>query len=161
MILIVMGVSGSGKTTVGKLLADRLDYRFLDADDYHPHANIEKMKAGTPLTDGDRAIWLERLRDMLSGNDRIVMACSALKQAYRDVLMVGSNVTFVYLKAERELIKKRFKERADHFMSPALIDSQFETLEEPGSALTIDAASSPEATVNEVVLVLSQNPGDA
>ncbi len=155
MILIVMGVSGSGKTTVGKLLAERIGYEFLDADDFHPPSNIAKMEAGKPLDDKDRLPWLEVLRDRLNGKDRIVLACSALKQSYREILRGDENVTFIYLKAEPEFVKDRLNERKGHFMKSSMLDSQFDALEEPKQAITIDAAIAPEQAVEEIRLALS------
>ena len=143
MIIVVMGVAGSGKTTVGRLLARRLGWPFFDADDFHPAANIEKMRRGGPLTDSDREAWLEALRAIQSG----VIACSALKQKYRDQL---DGACFVYLKADRELLKQRLNERRGHFFPPELLDTQITALEEPGDAIVIDAGGEPEVIVAEI-----------
>src|SRR5262245_29468803 len=131
-----MGVAGSGKTTVGRLLASALDWPFYDADDYHSPANVRKMESGTPLTDEDRRPWLEQLRALVAehveSHKNTVLACSALKAAYRDILSSGSGeVVTVYLKAEANLIRNRMSGRAGHFMPTALVESQFEALEEP------------------------------
>lgn len=135
--LVVMGVSGSGKTTIAVLLAQRLGWLFEDADRLHPSANVEKMHAGVPLNDADRAPWLRAVADeigsWLQSGRSGVMACSALKRAYRDEIRDGRpNVRFVYLKGDSALIARRMISRRHHFMPPSLLDSQFETLEEPG-----------------------------
>jgi gluconokinase len=154
MIIVLMGVAGCGKTTVGKLLSKRLNWQFIDGDDFHSPGNVDKMQRGIPLDDVDRRPWVEKLRALIeeslrSGRSAIV-ACSALKQSYRDVLLVDERVRLVYLKGSHELIAARLKDRAGHYMNPALLRSQFETLEEPGDALTIDAALSPKAIVDEI-----------
>lgn len=136
--LVVMGVSGSGKTTVAMLLAQRLGWVFEDADSLHPPANVEKMHAGIPLDDADRAPWLRavaaEIGSWLDSGRSGVMACSALKRAYRDTIRDGrANVRFVYLKGDPALIARRLTIRHNHFMPPTLLGSQFETLEEPGS----------------------------
>jgi carbohydrate kinase (thermoresistant glucokinase family) len=157
-VVIVMGVAGSGKTTVGSMLAQQLRWEFQDADWFHPAANVEKMGAGLPLTDEDRRPWLEAIAawiDETRGAGRHgVVACSALKCAYRDIL-IGSrqDVRLVYLKGERDLIARRMAARKDHFMPTALLDSQFATLEEPDAdehpiVVSIDAA--PQVTVGKV-----------
>lgn len=143
LALVIMGVSGSGKTSVGRLLAKRLGYEFLDADDFHSEQNVAKMASGQPLTDADRAPWLEAIRDAMSERLRrgegVVMACSALRQRYRDVLrQAGDGVRFVYLKADKGLIANRLATRSRHFFAPALLDSQFATLEEPDAAVERD-----------------------
>jgi gluconokinase len=144
MIILVMGVTGAGKTTVGRKLAQDLDWRFVDADDYHSAANVAKMHAGIPLTDEDRAPWLQSLQDAITGwlasGEDVVLACSALKQSYRAVLLVNQQVKLVYLRATPELITARLAARTGSYMSPHLISSQFETLEEPPDALVVDAA---------------------
>jgi gluconokinase len=151
MFVIVMGVSGSGKTTIGKLLAARLKCEFADADDYHPPTNVEKMRAGIPLTDADRLPWLDALRqfigEYLAADRHVVLACSALKAAYRERLGIGEEVRLVYLKGDYELIAQRLSARRGHYMNPRLLRSQFETLEEPSNAITIDTSSSPDETV--------------
>ena len=135
MIIIIFGVSGAGKTTVGKLLARELGWRFIEADDFHPAANIEKMRSGHPLTDEDRWPWLERLRQQiktsLAATENVVLACSALKRTYRDRLRVGEAVRFVFLRGDYVLVEKQLRSRRRHFMNPALLQSQFDDLEEP------------------------------
>ena len=141
-----MGVTGAGKTTVGRLLASDLGYEFLDADDYHPPANVAKMRAGQPLTDDDRWPWLRRLNEVLRGRAAAVVACSALKEAYRTVLMRGlPDARLVYLRGTRGVIAARLAERRGHYMNPALLDSQFATLEEPRDAIVVDVDQAPEA----------------
>ncbi len=151
MIIVLMGVTGSGKTTVGQNLAASLGWKYFDADEFHSAANIEKMKSGVPLNDSDRKPWLESLqrviRDSLKKAEPAVLACSALKQSYRDMLLIDERVRFVYLKGDYDLIKERLRARSDHYMNPSLLDSQFETLEEPNDALQIDIGSSPDAIV--------------
>jgi gluconokinase len=150
MIVVLMGVTGSGKTTVGRMLAAELGWNYYDADDFHSPANIEKMKRGIPLDDADRKPWLEALRDLirnrLERSENCVLACSALKRSYRDYLLVDEQVRLIYLRGSYELIKKRLSERRGHYMNPQLLDSQFETLEEPEGHLTIDV-SLPSAEI--------------
>jgi gluconokinase len=145
VIIILLGVSGSGKTTVGKALGTLLGWSFLDADDYHPEANVAKMSRGEPLTDADRAPWLEILRTeiaaRLARNEDAILACSALKKAYRQKLQVDpARVRFVYLKVPPALLQKRLKQRKGHFMQASMLRSQLATLEEPmpSEALTIE-----------------------
>jgi len=137
-----MGVSGSGKTTVGEPLAHKLGWRFIDADDLHPPANVAKMKRGVPLEDADRWPWFDRIvaemRRLTAAGESAVIACSALKQAYRDRLAAGGDVRFVYLKGDVATIEPRLKRRAGHFMPPSLLPSQFATLEEPHDAIVVD-----------------------
>lgn len=150
LLLILMGVAGAGKTTIGTLLARELGWAFYDGDDFHPQANIEKMRRGIALTDADRAAWLTALRQLIERLAReqqpAVIACSALKQAYRDRLR-GQNaaVQFVYLKGEYELIRQRLQARRAHFMNADLLASQFDALEEPHDVLTINVAQEPQA----------------
>jgi len=159
MIAIVMGVSGSGKTTVGVLLAAQMGCEFADADDYHPSANVAKMRAGTPLNDADRAPWLDVLRELirehLEANQHLVLACSALKAAYREHLEVSADVKVIYLKGDYAIIAERLRNRHGHYMPPRLLDSQFDALEEPRDALIVDAAQSPEAIVVQIKHALS------
>jgi gluconokinase len=154
MIVIVMGTTGSGKTTIGSLLAKRMGWEFGDADDFHPPANVEKMKHGIPLTDADRMPWLKALHDKIVGwiaePRNAVLACSALKQSYRDELKAGPEVKFVYLKGSYELFSTRVLARKGHFAKQDLIASQFAALEEPKDAITVDATLLPEAIVAEV-----------
>jgi gluconokinase len=155
MVVIVMGVSGVGKTTIGRGLALALGWRFEDADAFHPAANIQKMAAGLPLTDADRAPWLELLRarisEALQRGERLVMACSALRHAYRERLTVEpAQQRWVYLAASRELIARRMRERPGHFMPPALLDSQLAILEAPEGALVVDATPSPAEVVASI-----------
>ena len=154
MIVIVMGTTASGKTTIGSLLAKRMGWKFVDADDFHPPANVEKMKHGIPLTDEDRLPWLKALHDKIlqwnSESRNVVLACSALKQSYREELRAGSDLRFVYLKGSYELFSQRVLERKGHFAKQDLLASQFADLEEPTDALTVDARQSPEEMVAEV-----------
>jgi gluconokinase len=149
MVVLLMGVTGSGKTTAGLALAESLHWQFADADDFHPPANITKMRAGIALNDADRAPWLASLRDAIEGwlraSTGVVLACSALKQAYREELLVSPEVRLVYLRGSRELISDRLSQRHGHYMDPNLLDSQFATLEEPQGAITVDVdADLPE-----------------
>jgi gluconokinase len=154
MIVIVMGTTGSGKTTIGTLLAKRQGWEFVDADDFHPAANVEKMKHGIPLTDADREPWLKALHDRIvewnTEARNMVLACSALKKSYRDELRASPDVKFVYLKGSYELFSQRVLARKGHFAKQDLLASQFATLEEPTDAITVDAAPSPEQIVAEV-----------
>jgi len=154
MIVIVMGTTGSGKTTIGELLAKGLGWEFADGDDFHPQANVEKMKHGIPLTDADRMPWLKTLHDKIVGwigeERNVVLACSALKQVYRDELKAGPEVKFVYLKGSYELFSERVLARKGHFAKQDLIASQFAALEEPKDAITVDVTPSPEIIVAEV-----------
>jgi len=155
MIILLMGVTGAGKTTVGLALAKQLHWRFVDADDYHSPANIAKMRAAIPLTDADRTPWLNALHDAICGclaaGENLVLACSALKATYRELLLVSSEVKLVYLRATMELITARVAARTGHYMNPALVPSQFATLEEPcGDALTVDAGLSVAEIVRKI-----------
>jgi gluconokinase len=156
MIIVLMGVSGSGKTTVGKVLAQQLDWAYIDADDYHPAANVEKMHRGIPLTDEDRRPWLDAIRRRIDeARDRgenIVLACSALKHAYQEYLQreAPELIHYVYLSGSEELIRQRLAGRKGHFMNPQLLHSQFETLEPPDHALQVNIAPSPEIIAEEI-----------
>ena len=152
MIIVLMGVSGSGKTTVGRLLSENLGWAFADADDFHSEMNIEKMKSGIPLNDVDRKPWLENLRELVRGylfrNENAVLACSALRESYREFLLLDEQVKLIYLKGDYQLIRQRLARRRRHYMQPTLLDSQFETLEEPADGLRIDASVDPPAIVS-------------
>ncbi len=153
---IVMGVSGCGKSSVGQTLASRLGWSFYDADDFHPPENVAKMANGTPLDDSDRAPWLSALHDLISSSLREdkpgVLACSSLKERYRQQLLDGNeSVQIVYLKGSYDLIWSRMSARKDHYMKPHMLKSQFETLEEPSNALTMDISMSIEDIVQEIL----------
>ena len=154
MIVIVMGVVGAGKTTVGKLLARQMGWEFADADDFHPSANIEKIRNGIPLTDADREPWLDRLRakivHWISGRRSAVLACSALKKAYRAKLDAGGDVRFVYLKGSSDLIASRLRDRRGHFANDSILGSQLADLEEPEGAITVAISATPEDIVSEI-----------
>ena len=148
MVIILFGVTGTGKTRVGSALAKALGWTFIDADDFHEEANISKLNRGIPLNDEDRGPWLSRLRGIIQENvaqcRNVVLACSALKRAYRRYLRVGPEVVFVYLRTETHLLEERLKRRQGHFMNPALLRSQLEALEEPlDETLTVDTMDSP------------------
>jgi gluconokinase len=155
VIVILMGVTGCGKTKVGLMLADACGWEFLDADDFHPAENVAKMKRGAPLTDEDRWPWLARLNTLLLDSEHqrksLVLACSALKQAYRDRLVHGcATARFVLLDGDIELIRARLAARRGHYMNPKLLDSQFAILERPQDALRLDAAASPDVLVQRI-----------
>lgn len=153
MILIITGVAGAGKTTIGKILAKKLGWKFYDADDFHPGRNIEKMKRGESLTDEDRLPWLEALHRLIGEQtSSAVIACSALKQSYRDYLKKGrSDVRFVFLKGDRELIRERLEERTGHYAKSSLLESQFKALEEPEDSLTEDISRDAEAIADDII----------
>lgn len=157
LIIVVMGVSGSGKTRVGTLLANKLGWDFIDGDDYHSLENVDKMSRGIPLSDADRSGWLLMLADLarvyLDRGDSAVMACSALRKVYREILTVDTDrVKFVYLRGSLELIRARMQHRKGHFMPPAMLESQFSILEEPDDALTIDIRDTPGRIVERVII---------
>ncbi|ANC30267.1 gluconokinase [Isoptericola dokdonensis] len=167
---VVMGVAGCGKSTVGGLLAARLGVRFVDADDLHPAHNVATMAAGTPLTDADRLPWLARVADVLSqgadAGEPVVVACSALRRAYRDALRAGAggDVAFVHLHGDRALLAERIAARADHFMPPALLDSQLATLEPleaDETGFVLDVARPPGRTAVAAADRLGGHPGTA
>lgn len=158
MIVVLMGVTGSGKTTIGTLLAERMHTVFADADDYHSEANKAKMAAGHPLNDEDREPWLETLNALMrgwaAGDGSGVLACSALKEAYRQTLvrgMAAAAVVFVLLEGSKALIAERLSERRDHYMNPKLLDSQFATLEPPADAMRVANDRAPEVVVDRIV----------
>jgi gluconokinase len=155
MIIVVMGVSGCGKSTVAEAVARRTGAEYVDADAYHPKANVEKMSRGIALTDEDRAGWLDILAALLrerSASDRsVVLACSALKESYRQRLRVSSEVHFVHLKGSYEILLARMQARTNHFMKPEMLKSQFATLEEPADALTLDVTLPVEVQVARVL----------
>ncbi|MCC7146771.1 MAG: gluconokinase [Phycisphaeraceae bacterium] len=156
MVILLMGVSGVGKTTVGRLLAERLGCELADADDLHPPANKQKMAAGVPLNDQDRGPWLDRVRAEIDAALRsgamLVVACSALKEAYRQRLGAKRpGVRLVFLTGPKELIGQRLKARQGHFMPAGLLDSQLADLEEPGSATRIDVSASPREIVAQIL----------
>lgn len=160
MIYIVMGVSGCGKSSMGKRLASAISADFYDADDFHSKASIEKMSSGTPLNDDDRKPWLEGLaQNMVDWNKKgdAVLACSALKETYREMLSstLPGEVRFVYLKGDKRLIARRISSRKQHFMSSSLLDSQFDTLEEPTDAIVANIAKSPKQVLQKILEEIS------
>ena len=154
MIVVVMGVTGAGKTTVGSLLAQQLGWEFADADSFHSPENVEKMRLGIPLGDADRAPWLNSLRQAIeqwiAEHRNVVLACSALKKSYREHLFVSGEVKFVYLKGSYDLIYQRLKLRHGHFASEKILAGQFADLEEPDSAITVEIDQREEAIVAEI-----------
>jgi gluconokinase len=147
---------GCGKTTIGKLLAEKLGWPFYDGDDFHPKENVEKMRAGIALTDEDRRLWLETLRENIRGwlkeKQNMILACSALKQAYRDILGVDQEkVRTAYLKGSYQLLRQRIGERQHPYMDKNLLKSQLDTLEEPTSSLSVDIAATPEMIVSTII----------
>ncbi len=154
MVIVVMGVTGSGKTTIGSLLGARLGWHFADADEFHSAANKEKMHKGIPLSDADRLPWLAAMHDQIAKwvalKQNVVLACSALKQSYRQLLWTGPEVQFVYLKGSYELIAERLRARQGHFADEHILAGQFADLEEPSYALTVDIGASPEEIVDEI-----------
>ena len=155
MILVLMGVSGCGKTTVGEILGKQLGWDFNDADDFHPPSNVAKMRAGHALTDDDRWPWLDRLNALLRASEldgkNTILACSALRQVYRDRLEQGcKDVRWFYLKGSFELIQSRLAARKGHYMNPALLQSQFATLEEPANAIVIDIAPAADVLAAKI-----------
>jgi gluconokinase len=157
-IVVVMGVAGSGKTTVGMMLADAMHCAFLESDSLHSAANVEKMSHGIPLTDADRAPWLAaihtRLLDSFRRGESLVVGCSALKRSYRTVLAEGIPIAWVYLKGSAALIRSRLQHRIGHYMKADMLASQFEALEEPSDALIVDVSQSPGAIVEQILAEL-------
>jgi gluconokinase len=162
MILILMGVTGSGKTTIGSKLARELGWEFHDGDNFHSSSNIAKMKQGIPLTDEDRLPWLlaiqEFMKQCLKRGRNVIIACSALKKEYRKLLLMGEpGVQFVHLKGSIDIIRDRMEKRKGHYMNPKLVDSQFATLEEPleTEALSFDVAEDPDAISSKIKAALN------
>jgi len=157
MIAVLMGVSGAGKTTIGKALARELGWRFLDADDYHPEANVAKMAAGEPLDDEDRWPWLDRLNSILRSEDSAVLACSALKERYRRRLAEGiGRIEWVYLKGDFDLIRSRLAQRRHRYMPSSLLESQFAALEPPRQAITVDVSADVASCVAAIAVGLQR-----
>lgn len=157
MIVLLMGPAGSGKTTIGKLLAAQFSWEFADGDDFHPPANVAKMSRGIPLTDEDRLPWLQSIRDAmqqwLAQGRNVVLACSALKRSYRDLLGIGSNtknIKLVYLKGSFDLLLERLHSRKGHYMKEQMLASQLADLEEPADAIIIDISKTAEEIVSEI-----------
>jgi gluconokinase len=155
VVVILMGVAGSGKTTIGRALAGRLGWPFVDADDYHTPASVAKMREGIGLTEADRASWLAALHAVVARaidrREHLVLACSALKQTYRELLCGGLHrVRFVYLRAGQAVLRGRLEDRPGHFAGPGLLASQLATLEEPHDALEVDATSAPQEIVGAI-----------
>jgi gluconokinase len=152
-----MGVSGSGKTTIGEALARRLGWRFIDADDYHPAANVAKMAAGQALEDEDRWPWIERLNALLRQQENAVLACSALKERYRRRLAEGiERIEWIYLKGDFDLIHSRLAARRHRYMPASLLESQFATLEPPSDAVTVDVSGSVEDCITAIAAELQR-----
>jgi gluconokinase len=154
MIILIMGVTGSGKTTIGTLLAQQLGWRFADADDFHSPANKEKMSKAIPLSDADRLPWLQAIHTAMvkwnQAGESLVLACSALKQSYRELLTKDLPVCLVYLQGNAAYIKERLQHRTAHYAKADLVDSQFAALEEPGDAVVVDTHATPEK-ITEVI----------
>jgi gluconokinase len=163
MIVVLMGVSGSGKTTVGKLLAAKLGWPFFEGDDFHPEENVDKLRRGVALSEADRAPWLAalaRLIDELEANRQdAVIACSALRETHRERLRhAHASIRFVYLKGDQKLIQERLKRRKGHYMDPALLADQFATLEEPHDALVVDISAAPAVLADRIAAQLTGIP---
>ncbi len=163
MVLILMGPMGCGKTTIGNMLAEKLGWPFYDGDNFHPRENVEKMRAGVALTDEDRRLWLEKLREKiecwLKKKQDTILACSALKQSYRNILGVDQkSVRTVYLKGSFQLLRRRIEERQHPYMNKELLRSQLDTLEEPQEGLIVDISATPETIVNTIIQNLKLNP---
>ena len=165
-ILVIMGVSGSGKTTIATLLAKKLGWVFRDGDEFHPAANVEKMKSGMPLTDEDRWPWLEAVArfidEELARGTKTIVACSALKRRYRDIIIDGrKGVRLIYLKGEKALLERRLAQRHGHFMPSSLLKTQFDALDEPGleeNPLIVSVDATPDQTVDHILAELEVTP---
>jgi carbohydrate kinase (thermoresistant glucokinase family) len=156
MIVVVMGVSGSGKTTIGRLLAERLGSEFIEGDDFHPPENVAKMASGTPLGDEDRMPWLKKLNGQLKQKKRAVLACSALKQSYRDLLLEGvAGSSLVFLNGSKDLLQSRLDARQHRYMPASLLESQLAALEPPRHAIEVDVRESAEECVDSIAARLS------
>ncbi|MGB7292379.1 MAG: gluconokinase [Thermodesulfobacteriota bacterium] len=156
MVVIIMGVEGTGKTTIGKMLAQKLGWKFYDADDYHPKRNIEKMRSGVPLNDEDRGPWLRNVRELvvssLNLNTPSIIACSALKNSYREYLKQNKEkIIFVYLKGDKNTILKRLTSRKGHFAGTELLESQLKTLEKPEDVISFDISKKPEVIADSII----------
>lgn len=162
MVIVLMGVAGSGKTTIGRRLARQLGWSFYEGDDFHPASNVEKMAQGIPLTDEDRAPWLAILRsqilEILARDESAVFTCSALKQKYREQLLHDHKaVHFVYLEGEYDLIRRRLEQRRGHYMKEGLLQSQFDALEEPDAMISMDISQPREVIVDAIIAKLDLN----
>jgi gluconokinase len=155
MVILLMGTTGAGKTTVGKLLAARLHWTWIDADDLHPPSNIEKMRQGIPLTDIDRLPWLEKIHAELlrlgPAGTNVVLACSALKQSYRELLSAGLDLRLVYLQGTYDAMRHHIESRRGHFAGESILAGQFADLEEPPNALVLDVTHTPEELATEIL----------
>jgi gluconokinase len=162
VIVVLMGVTGVGKTTVGRMVALDLGWVFLDADDFHPQENVAKMRSGVPLNDADREPWLNALRSeidaRLEARESAVLACSALKQSYRDRLAASEAVRFVHLHGDEALIRERLLARSGHYMDPGLLASQFAALEEPHGVLVVDVRATPRDIASRIEAELKLRP---
>jgi gluconokinase len=163
MVVILMGVSGAGKTTVGQLLASQLGWEFADADDFHSAANLEKMRTGIPLTDADRAPWLATLHSLIARwiatKKNAILACSALKRTYRETLQISPEVQLVYLKGSPQLLRQRLHARLGHFMTEQMLASQLATLEEPDNAVVVEVDASPAEIAAKIRASLASDDG--
>lgn len=167
MVVVIFGVSGAGKTTIGQLLAEELGWRFYEGDDFHSQTNIDRMHHGIPLTDEDRRPWLKSLRKLIKrcvgAGENAVLACSALKEAYRRRLRVNADAKLVFLRGDYELIANQLRQRRSHFMNPALLQSQFADLEEPQpteGVLMIELGRTPRELVKEIKTKLYRTSKD-